>query len=184
MTTNETVAGAPAQPAGWRFKVGIALFATMILVWLLIPIEAALGMSAATIAATTAGIAIGNKVLLLLAIAVMGKPGFQELKAKLFRKLTPPAEVSPMRYRIGLVMFCFPFLQSLLETWSSHIAPQLVANRIWVDITMDCVLIASLFVLGGNFWDKLRALFVVDARAVFPLDPNPAVTPLPVRAAE
>ena len=28
--------------------------------------------------------------------------------------------------------------------------------------------IASLFVLGGDFWDKLRALFVRDAKAVFP----------------
>jgi hypothetical protein len=28
--------------------------------------------------------------------------------------------------------------------------------------------LASLFVLGGDFWDKLRALFVREARAVFP----------------
>jgi len=157
-----------AGGAGWRFNVGIALFALMILAWLLIPIEAALGMSAATIAATTAGIAIGNKIILLVAIAVMGKAGFQELKAKLFHKLAPPAEVSPMRYRIGLVMFCLPLLQGLLETWASHIAPQIVANRLWVDILMDVMLIASLFVLGGNFWDKLRALFVYNARATFP----------------
>ena len=168
MPTNETIAGAPDQPAGWRFKVGIALFALMILAWLLVPIEAALGMSAATIAATTAGIAIGNKVILLVAIAVMGKAGFQDLKAKLFQKLTPPAEVSPMRYRIGLVMFCLPFLGSLFETYASHIVPHLVVNRLWVDILLDGVLIASLFVLGGNFWDKLRALFIADARAVFP----------------
>ena len=170
MSMNETIVGAPAQPAGWRFKVGIALFALMILAWVLIPLEAALGMSAATIAATTAGIAIGNKVLLLIAIAVMGKAGFQELKAKLFHKLTPPAQVSPTRYRIGLVMFCLPLLQGLLETWASHIAPQLVANRLGVDILMDIMLIASLFVLGGNFWDKLRSLFVSGARAVFPED--------------
>ena len=177
MATNETIADAPVASSGWRFKVGIALFATMILAWLLIPIEAALGMSAATMAATTAGIAIGNKVLLLLAIAVMGKPGFQELKAKLFHKLTPPVEVSPMRYRIGLVMFCVPLLQGLLETWASHMAPQLVANRLWVDIFMDVMLIASLFVLGGNFWDKLRALFNVNARAVFSEGSN-AVAPV------
>jgi hypothetical protein len=170
MQTNEIVTGAPDMPAGWRFKVGIALIALMALAWLLIPIEGALGMSAATIGATTAGVAIANKIILLVAIAVMGKAGFQALKAKLFHKLTPPAEVSSMRYRIGLVMFCFPFLQGLLETWASHIAPQFVANRLWMDIVMDVMLIASLFVLGGNFWDKLRALFVADARVVFPQD--------------
>ena len=181
MSTNETVTGAPDVPTGWRFKVGIALFALMILAWLLIPIEAALGMSARTIAATTAGIAIANKVILLVAIAVMGKAGLQELKAKLFHKLTPPAEVSPMRYSIGLFMFCLPLLGSLFETWASHIVPHLVMNRLWVDIVLDLMLIASFFVLGGNFWDKLRALFVVGARAVFPKDGEAAAIPLAVR---
>jgi hypothetical protein len=173
MATDQTATAAPDIPAGWRFNVGIALFALMILAWLLIPIEAALGMSAGTIAATTAGIAIGNKIILLIAIAVMGKSGFAVLKAKLFQKLTPPAEVSPTRYRIGLVIFCVPLLQGLLETWASHIAPQLVANQLWVDVLMDVMLLASLFVLGGNFWDKLRALFIADARATFPTDAKP-----------
>jgi hypothetical protein len=155
-------------PTGWRFKVGIALFAWIILSWLLLPIEAALGMSARIIGATTGVLVISNKILFVIATAVMGKAGFAVLKAMLFQKLAPPAEVSPMRYRIGLVMFFFPFLQGLLETYASHIAPQLVANRLWVDILMDAMLIASLFVLGGNFWDKLRSLFVAKATAVFP----------------
>ena len=122
---------------GWRFKAGVALIALMALAWLLIPIEAALRMSVGTIAATTAGIATANKVILLLVIVVMGKLGFQELKAKLSHKLTPATDVSRMRYRIGLVMFCLPFLQGLLETWTSHIAPERAANRLWVDILMD-----------------------------------------------
>jgi hypothetical protein len=29
-------------------------------------------------------------------------------------------------------------------------------------------LLVSLFVLGGDFWDKLRALFIGEAKAVFP----------------
>ena len=73
-------------------------------------------------------------------------------------------------------MFCLPLLQGLLETWTSHIAPQFVGNRLWVDLLMDAMLIASVFVLGGNFWDKLRALFVRDARAVFPDVAEPAAT--------
>ena len=158
---------------GWRFKAGLALLALMALAWLLIPIEASLGMSVGTMAATTAGIVTANKGILLLAIVVMGKPGFQELKAKLSHNLTPATDVSRMRYRIGLVMFCLPFLQGLFETWTSHIAPESAANRPWVDILMDGMLIASLFVLGGNFWDKLRAIFVADARAVFPNDASP-----------
>jgi hypothetical protein len=33
--------------------------------------------------------------------------------------------------------------------------------------------LASLFVLGGDFWDKLRALFLYQARAIFPAAPKP-----------
>jgi hypothetical protein len=32
----------------------------------------------------------------------------------------------------------------------------------------DVMLIASLFVLGGRFWDKIRALFVREATVAFP----------------
>jgi hypothetical protein len=168
MATNEIAAS-----GGWRFKTGVALIALMALAWLLIPIEAALLMSGATIAATTAGIVTANKVILLLAIVVMGKPGFQELKAKLSHKLTPATEVSrdPLPDRSRHVLFAIP--ASFLETWASHIAPALVANRLWVDALMGGMLIASLFVLGGNFWDKLRAVFVADARVVFPKDASP-----------
>src|SRR5829696_10141385 len=120
----------------------------MILLWILIPIEAALKMSAGPIAATTAGIAIANKIILLIAIAVMGKQGFQELKGRAFgyvKHLAPATTVSPTRHTIGLVMFWLPFLQGFLETWASHMAPQLVANRMWADLLMDVMLIASVF---------------------------------------
>jgi hypothetical protein len=36
-----------------------------------------------------------------------------------------------------------------------------------VNVGLDLITLASLFVLGGDFWDKVRALFLHDARAVF-----------------
>lgn len=47
-----------------------------------------------------------------------------------------------------------------------HSSPRLYAN-----LAADFLFLASLFVLGGDFWDKLRALFVYDARAQF--EPHP-----------
>ena len=35
-------------------------------------------------------------------------------------------------------------------------------------LAIDLLLLASLFVLGGNFWDKIRALFIREAKAQFP----------------
>ena len=41
-------------------------------------------------------------------------------------------------------------------------------TRVIISLTMQTMFLASFFVLGGDFWDKARALFVWDARAVFP----------------
>jgi hypothetical protein len=43
-------------------------------------------------------------------------------------------------------------------------------TRVAISLVMQTMFLASFFVLGGDFWDKARALFVWDARAVFPED--------------
>jgi hypothetical protein len=87
-----------------------------------------------------------------------------------FRRVAAPDEVSPTRYRIGLVMFCLPILLSSV----SRVVPQFALNHLWVDLVMGITLFASLFVLGANFWDKIRALFYRDARVIFPQDQDGA----------
>ena len=42
------------------------------------------------------------------------------------------------------------------------------ASTVPTAIITDAVFVVSLFVLGGGFWDKLRALFVRTASVVFP----------------
>jgi len=170
MPDSESLSGPSILPVGWRFKVGIVLFVLALVPYGLLPPFLFPSLPVATIATLVATGAILNKVLIFSAIMVLGKAGFAHLKAKLFRRLSPPKEVSRNRYRVGLVMFCIPFLESFGETYLSHIAPHLVKNRMWVDIAMDGLLVASVFVLGGRFWDKVRALFIADARAVFPED--------------
>jgi hypothetical protein len=152
-----------AASAGWRFKLGLAIIASMVAVWLLIPLAAAMDASAGTIAAITGGILIGNKVLLLLAVAIMGKAGFRELKQATFghiARLAPNATVGPTRYSIGLLMFCIPIVSAILEPYFDAMWPGLRPNSWQLELAGDAMLFASFFVLGGNFWDKLRALFV------------------------
>jgi hypothetical protein len=90
------------------------------------------------------------------------------LKKVVFSKFAPADEVGPLRYRIGLVMFTIPILRSLFESYPSHADLGIVENHLWVDIVMDIMLFASVFVLGGNFWDKIRALFIRDAHVAVP----------------
>ena len=171
MTSDQTLAAAPDLPVGWRFRLGMVLFVLGIVPWALVMPLVFYKLPLATLAAVTTVAMILQKATLIAAIVVLGKPGFAYLKGKLFshlKGLAPADEVGPLRHWIGVVMFCIPLFQGWLESWAIHVAPHLVANRLWVDVGTDMMLLVSLFVLGGNFWDKLRALFIRNARALFP----------------
>ncbi|WP_338879236.1 transporter suffix domain-containing protein [Achromobacter veterisilvae] len=148
---------------GWRFKCGIGLFIVAFALWFLIPVAAAIDVPGSRIAALTGTIFIANKVLLLTCVAVMGKEGFQQLKAIVFghaKRLAPAQKVGPVRHAIGLVMFFIPILTSVLEPYLDELWPGLRPDMWQLQVLGDIMLIASFFVLGGDFWSKLRGLFV------------------------
>jgi hypothetical protein len=152
--------------AGWRFKLGIAIFVLAFASWLLVPLAIAFKAPATAVAKLTGTLFITNKLLLVLVVAVMGKSGFQQLKKMAFGYLTPAPTVGPVRHVIGLIMFCLPLISSFLEPYIDHLAPGFRPNRWEFQLLGDLMFIASFFVLGGNFWDKVRALFVRTARVV------------------
>ncbi|MHC8327001.1 transporter suffix domain-containing protein [Pseudomonas sp. LB3P93] len=164
-----------AEPhsAGWRFKVGIAIICLMLGSWLMVPIAAALDIPGSRIAALTGVLFISNKVLLIVVIAVMGKAGFQQLKSKVFGYVSGiapsiDAEVGPIRHRIGIVMFCLPLISAFLEPYVDTFWPGFRPNLWQLQVLGDAMLIGSFFVLGGNFWDKVRALFIRTAKVITP----------------
>jgi hypothetical protein len=50
----------------------------------------------------------------------------------------------------------------------NHHIPGFDTHVIWFGLAGDILLLSSLFVLGGVFWDKLRGLFVHGAWIQFP----------------
>ena len=164
---------ASEQPAAdWRLKLGIAIFVLSLVSPVVgIPVVAALGLSA-TMTTTLSGVLLAiGEVFGILAVAVMGKPGFAYIKSRVFgffKLYGPPAKVGPTRYRIGLVMFIVPVAFGWLLPYVANRIPGYVGNEFVFAVVGDLLLLASLFVLGGDFWDKLRALFIHGARAVFP----------------
>ena len=162
MSSPDTLVEA-VPPKGWRFKCGIGIFIFALVLWCLIPIAASLDVPGSRIAALSATVFIANKILLIACIAVMGKEGFQQLKAMVFghaKRLAPARTVSPVRHAIGLVMFILPLLTSMLEPYVDQISPGFRPNLWQLQVLGDIMLIASFFVLGGDFWNKLRGLFV------------------------
>lgn len=153
----------PAPAAAWRFKCGIGLFILAFALWFLIPIAASMDVPGSRVAALTGTIFIANKILLLSCIAVMGKDGFQRLKSIMFghaKRFAPPKKVGPIRHVTGLIMFVLPLLTSMLEPYVDEMWPGLRPNMWQLQALGDVMLVASFFVLGGDFWNKLRALFI------------------------
>ena len=168
--------GAPASAAlepvqvGWRFYLGAAIFVAAFAAWLLVPAASAAGWSASKLASLTGGIFIANKLGLLAAIAVMGKPGFNHLKRLLmgvFRKIGPPQQVSRSRYLLGLILFMVP----VLMTWIAPYAPTLLGTAgvygFLESRALEVLLLVAFFLLGGEFWDKFSALFKHRAKVEF-----------------
>ena len=103
------------------------------------------------------------EILMLIAVAIMGKAGYDFLRARflhLLKRYGPPQQVSRLRHRIGACLFILPLLFGWLSPYASDLLPWLEAYELQIAIALDITLVTSLFVLGGEFWDKLRNLLV------------------------
>ena len=154
--------------AEWRLHLGLIILVVGFLSPLTIPLVTASELPARWKAIISGSLAVGiPEVFSIVAIAIMGKAGFNYIKARVFgflKKHGPPDRVSRTRYHIGLAMFMLPILFGWLAPYVSQYIPGYEAHRLLINIVGDLMLFTSLFVLGGDFWDKVRALFIHDAR--------------------
>jgi hypothetical protein len=160
------------------------MFIAATALWLIVPLAALAGAPSGRIAALTGVVFVGNKVMLLACIAIMGKAGFQRLKSLMFAYAKglaqggvgrlgrvggtggPGVPVGPVRHAIGLIMFCVPLIWAVFGAYIDLFWPGLRPNVWPLQALGDAVLIASFFVLGGEFWNKIRALFIRSATVV------------------
>jgi hypothetical protein len=170
-TTEQTApAAAAAPPPKKRLYLVLGAF---VVAWLVIlagvPLISASSLSMSVKATLTAVLVIGApKIALLASIAILGKPGFAYLKTLVFGYMKPPAEVSPARHRVGIVMLVSAIVFSVLEPYLIPFLPSYTEHGRLYSAAGDLMMIGSIFVLGGDFWDKLRALFIRDAKVTFP----------------
>jgi hypothetical protein len=167
---NEVTNSGGDQPqTGWRLRLGLAILIVGFASPLLIPVVTATDLPSGWKTAISGALALGiPEVFSILAIAIMGRAGFDTIKARFFsfiKRHGPPDRVSKIRYRIGLVMFVLPLLFGWLGLYFAHYILNYDDYRLALNVTGDLILISSFLVLGGDFWDKVRALFIHDAVA-------------------
>jgi hypothetical protein len=156
----------------WRFWVGVGLFGLGLACPLFIPLVTATELPTEWKTGLSGLLMLGvPEVLWLAAAAVMGKAGFAVLKQRLWslvKRHALPERVSPTRHRIGLVCFFLPLLFGWLAPYVTDAIPGYEEHLFAFNLAGDLLFLSSFFVLGGEFWDKLRALFAVPTRASGP----------------
>jgi hypothetical protein len=161
------------KPPISRIRWGAFILVIGFLSPLLIPLVVSSNLSQGIKAILSGALAFGiPEVFMLIAVAIMGKDGFHYLKRYtrlLFKMYGPPDQVSKTRYRIGLILFCIPLIFGFIAPYFLIKVNFYFDNVFLITLFCDIFLVFSLFILGGDFWDKLRSLFVYGARATFPL---------------
>lgn len=163
---DQSAAKVPEEPTASksRFVIGGLLFGAGFLSPLLIPLVTSSDLPAKWKAILSTGLVAGlPEVGMLLAVAVLGKQGFAQLKEMFFsrfRKITEPAAVGAVRYRIGLFMFFGPLLFGLFLPYVAYYFPIFTEGNLARYIIPDLIFAASFIVLGAGFWEKIHGLFI------------------------
>ena len=150
-------------PSASRLILGGAMFICGFLPPLFIPLVVGSDLSTEWKTMLSAVLVFGvPEVFMLIAIAILGKQGFDYLKSHLWRAIRPADKVSVTRYRIGLVLFFSPLLLGWLYPYLALWITELEVHQIKFAIVGDITFASSLFVLGGDFWLKIKTLFTQD----------------------
>lgn len=149
------------RPSGWRYYLGWFFFVLSFLLPFFAPLISLLSMSKTMKAMLIGSLLVGvPELIMVIAIALWGKKTFDYFMSyiyRFFKRFVPKAHVSPARYYIGLVLL----ISSFFPTWILAYFPTIVSDslRIAILVFFDVMFVSSFFVLGGDFWEKVRALF-------------------------
>ena len=163
--------------ANTRLKIGIAFAVGGNVLFFTSAWVAWMPWSAAVKAAVWGVLFFVPETFTLIGAAIMGKENYERFKKATFAflgRVKPAGDIGVWRHRIGLAMFFLPLIPTYIQAYKPEWLPDQSAWRWIVKLAADLIFIASLFVLGGDFWDKLHALFLREARAVLPSGPEEA----------
>jgi len=154
-----------APDKGWKYYLGLVLFVYSLATFGLAALTPFLFAPAVAATAAT-GIVISGEVGFWISAALLGKQFVQALKNKIRGFFARPASAPgahqppPSCARLGAV------LAELRDVLPGHVRPVLrvgqgsgVDGHRVVAISGELLFLTSLLVLGGDFWDRLMALY-------------------------
>jgi hypothetical protein len=163
----------------WRYKVGLAMIIVGNGIILLALVMPALGAGAGTVGSMV----LGGEVISLASIVFLGKEGFKAIKSKVFAfvKESYTGAVGPTRHYIGIALIGTSVAASYITAlylwtvfgasaadtpppivWGLDFAQQ-ESLVLWLFVIQEISFLASIYVLGADWWGKFRRIFVWEA---------------------
>lgn len=160
----------------WRYKAGLTLIIVGNGILVLGILAPALGAGAGTVSAMV----IGGEILSLASIVFLGKEGFKAIKSKVFAfvKTSYTGTVGPTRHYIGISFLFINFIVHYIvalylwdafgaatatttppDVWGLDFAQQ-ESMVSWLFLIAEITFLSSIYILGGDWWDKFRNVVV------------------------
>lgn len=181
MTNPPERPGDDASPAptvsGWRRRVGVVLFVLHLILPLialvLVPILGLpSGASAVVMGASVVG---GPDVLLVVAIAILGKDGVSDLMAKfglVVRHVTKWDAVTERRYKIGMWVLVVSLVLPTIILFFWHNSIEGIEGQpgwgFWLLLASTFAFIGSVLCMGQPLWLRIQAIGSWDAQITIP----------------
>ncbi len=149
----------------WKYYLGMSLIGYSVLPIIIVAIMPFMGMSLAQSGAFAVVFLASGEIAFLCAAALLGKEFLAALKKKvmaLFKRTHKPRPLSQNWHRFGitlLVASTLPYYAVLIYLLVfSHKEAELNFLA-WTLVGGEVAFIAGLFILGGQFWERLKHLF-------------------------
>ena len=160
-------AAPPALKKDWRFYAGLVAMGAAIILPLTAIFVPLLGLSTAH-SAVLVGIMVagGPEVLCILAVVLLGKDTFNyfaHLAKTAIRRAVIDTPASKARYYVGLTIMLVSWLPSYLYAYLPGAFPG-GDTRIYIPAATDLAFVLSVFLMGGEFWEKARRIFVYEGK--------------------
>ena len=160
----------------WRYKVGLAMIILGNGIILLALVMPALGAGAGTVGSMV----LGGELISLASIVFLGKEGFKAIKSKVFAfvKESYTGAVGPTRHYIGIALIGTSVAASYITAlylwtvfgasaadtpppivWGLDFAQQ-ESLVLWLFLIQEISFLVSIYVLGADWWGKLRNMVV------------------------
>jgi hypothetical protein len=150
----------------WKYYLGLSLVIYSLVPIIVVAVLPFTGMSLAQSGAFAVVFLASGEIAFIAAAALLGKEFLAALKKKimaLFKRTHESKPVSRTMHRFGttlLIVSTLPYYAVLVYLlFFSHREAE-ISFLAWTMVAGEAACIAGLFILGGQFWDRLKHLFL------------------------